>query len=79
MALPTIDQYVTVDKYRAPQWLGNRATRRFHVMAKPAGSTCNLDCTYCFYLSKQTLPGGPAAGTWTTTCWSTSSGTTSRA
>ncbi|MCK7491607.1 MAG: hypothetical protein MZW92_07870 [Comamonadaceae bacterium] len=42
-----------MDKYSAPQWLGARATRRFHVMAKPAGSACNLDCTYCFYLSKR--------------------------
>ena len=42
--------------------LGERAVRRFHVMAKPAGSACNLDCTYCFYLSKQTLPGGPGGG-----------------
>jgi hypothetical protein len=29
------------DKYHVPQWLGNKATRRFHVMAKPAGSACN--------------------------------------
>ncbi len=36
--------------------------RRFHVMAKPAGSACNLDCTYCFYLSKQELSGGPGGG-----------------
>jgi uncharacterized protein len=36
--------------------------RRFHVMAKPAGSACNLDCTYCFYLSKRSLPGGPGSG-----------------
>jgi uncharacterized protein len=36
--------------------------RRFHVMAKPAGSACNLDCTYCFYLSKRELAGGPGPG-----------------
>jgi len=42
VSAPTIDQYVKIDKYHAPQWLGDRATRRFHVMAKPAGSTCNL-------------------------------------
>jgi uncharacterized protein len=62
MTTPTIEQYVNIDKYHAPQWLGTRATRRFHVMAKPAGSACNLDCAYCFYLSKQTLPGGPGGG-----------------
>jgi uncharacterized protein len=52
----------SLDKYHAPQWLGDRAKRRFHVMVKPAGSACNLDCTYCFYLSKQDLPGGPGGG-----------------
>lgn len=36
--------------------------RQFHAMAKPVSSTCNLDCTYCYYLSKETLPGGPATG-----------------
>lgn len=32
-----------------------QAPRRFHLLAKPAGSSCNIDCTYCFYLSKQAL------------------------
>lgn len=31
------------------------ARRPFHLMAKPSGSACNLDCTYCFYLEKQKL------------------------
>ncbi|MCE5267368.1 MAG: anaerobic sulfatase maturase [Planctomycetaceae bacterium] len=29
--------------------------RRFHAMVKPIGSACNLDCQYCYYLSKQNL------------------------
>lgn len=31
-----------------------------HVVAKPVGSVCNLNCEYCFYLEKQALfgPGG---------------------
>jgi uncharacterized protein len=28
---------------------------RFHAMAKPIGSTCNIDCTYCYYLHKEEL------------------------
>ena len=62
MRVPRVEDYLGVDKYDAPQWLGDRAVRRFHVMAKPAGSACNLDCAYCFYLSKQSLPGGPGGG-----------------
>ena len=27
----------------------------FHVLAKPTGATCNLDCKYCFFLSKESL------------------------
>jgi uncharacterized protein len=31
------------------------APRGFHVMAKPTGAICNLDCSYCFYLDKEAL------------------------
>ncbi len=31
------------------------APPRFHLLVKPSGSTCNLDCTYCFFLSKEAL------------------------
>ncbi len=27
----------------------------FHLLAKPSGATCNIDCTYCFFLSKDAL------------------------
>lgn len=27
----------------------------FHVLAKPTGAICNLDCKYCFFLSKEEL------------------------
>ncbi len=32
----------------------------FHVLAKPTGAVCNLDCSYCFFLSKELLyPDSP--------------------
>jgi len=31
------------------------APPRFHLLAKPSGSTCNIDCRYCFFLSKEAL------------------------
>src|SRR5512138_2151691 len=27
----------------------------FHIMTKPIGPICNLDCKYCFYLEKEKL------------------------
>ena len=30
----------------------------FHVMAKPRGAICNLDCEYCYYLRKEDLYQG---------------------
>lgn len=39
-----------------PAWSGPPT---FHIMAKPAGASCNLDCSYCFYRKKAELyPGG---------------------
>jgi len=32
--------------------------RAFHVMVKPTGAVCNLDCEYCFFLSKEMLYPG---------------------
>ena len=29
--------------------------KAFHIMTKPTGSICNLDCEYCFYLEKEKL------------------------
>ena len=34
------------------------APRAFHVMSKPTGAICNLDCEYCFFLSKEELYPG---------------------
>ncbi|HQR52657.1 MAG TPA: anaerobic sulfatase maturase [Burkholderiales bacterium] len=35
--------------------LAGAAPLRFHLLAKPSGSTCNIDCKYCFFLSKEAL------------------------
>ena len=34
------------------------APRPFHVLSKPTGAICNLDCEYCFFLSKEALYPG---------------------
>ncbi len=31
---------------------------QFHLLAKPTGAVCNLDCKYCFFLSKEALYPG---------------------
>jgi uncharacterized protein len=35
-----------------------RAQAQFHLLAKPTGAICNLDCKYCFFLSKEMLYPG---------------------
>ena len=36
----------------------NALPRTFHLLSKPTGATCNLDCKYCFFLSKEMLYPG---------------------
>jgi uncharacterized protein len=33
----------------------NQQPLAYHLLAKPTGATCNLDCKYCFFLSKDSL------------------------
>ena len=33
-------------------------SQAFHIMAKPTGSACNLNCDYCFFLKKEKLYPG---------------------
>lgn len=52
-----------LDRYDGPALAAGRGARlNFHVLAKPVGATCNLDCRYCFYLGKESVPGGPGPG-----------------
>jgi uncharacterized protein len=30
----------------------------FHLLAKPTGAICNLDCAYCFFLDKEVFYPG---------------------
>ncbi len=50
------------DHYDAPQLTADHGPVQFHVMAKPVGAICNLDCTYCFYLHKERSPAGLGRG-----------------
>ena len=33
----------------------NNISPRIHVLSKPSGATCNLACSYCFFLDKELL------------------------
>jgi uncharacterized protein len=43
---------------RRPEPRPATAPPGFHLLAKPTGAVCNLDCTYCFFLSKEALYPG---------------------
>jgi len=38
--------------------ISKNAPPAFHILAKPTGAVCNLDCKYCFFLSKEALYPG---------------------
>ncbi len=38
--------------------LASLSPRAFHVMVKPRGPVCNLNCAYCYYLAKEKLYPG---------------------
>lgn len=38
-----------------PTVRSSQAPPQFHMLAKPTGAACNLDCKYCFFLSKDML------------------------
>src|SRR4051794_2912922 len=42
----------------APGAAATAPPRAFHLLAKPTGAVCNLDCSYCFFLSKEMLYPG---------------------
>ncbi len=41
-----------------PFTMPDNAPRAFHVLVKPTGAICNLDCQYCFFLTKEKLYPG---------------------
>lgn len=47
-----------MSELRLPPTFPPGAPPGFHVLAKPTGPICNLDCTYCFFLSKESLHPG---------------------
>src|SRR5436190_17569191 len=48
----------SVSEAAAPILTMPGAPLAFHLMAKPTGAICNLDCEYCFFLSKEMLYPG---------------------
>jgi len=50
------DRVQIADRTPAPR-LPDAATRSYHAMVKPVGASCNIDCTYCYYLHKRKLVG----------------------
>lgn len=52
-----IGRDATVNEFTQAKAGTPKQGKPFHVMVKPVGPICNLDCTYCFYLEKEKLFG----------------------
>ncbi len=48
----------SAESYRGQVVTVPDAPSAFHLLAKPTGAVCNLDCAYCFFLSKEMLYPG---------------------
>lgn len=53
-----ISQAETTSRPVLPEPLPPNAPPGFHLLTKPTGAVCNLDCAYCFFLSKEMLYPG---------------------
>ena len=49
---------VSQKAHRETEGVRPDAPLAFHLLAKPTGAVCNLDCSYCFFLSKEMLYPG---------------------
>src|SRR5277367_708355 len=47
-----------IDRHSGGHILPRNAPPAFHVLIKPTGAICNLNCKYCFFLSKEMLYPG---------------------
>jgi uncharacterized protein len=54
----TVEQTNVVGFPLFPEPLPANAPTAFHLLTKPTGAICNLDCSYCYFLSKEMLYTG---------------------
>jgi len=65
ISIPDIEDRRSVSPRLLLPLLENGDYYRYHVMVKPSGSLCNLECSYCFYLHKKVMlrqPTNPRMG-----------------
>ena len=56
--MTTIDLNSIEPNQKAELTIPAEAPEAFHLLAKPTGAICNLDCAYCFFLDKELLYPG---------------------